>query len=59
MSGMDSLELQQIEIRVKEFERKGDPTSIRWFYTHDVPRLLAEIERLTEERNQALWKVAV
>jgi len=54
---MTSLDLQVIERRAEHFVSKGDPTSIRWFYTHDVPELLAEIERLKEERNKALWRV--
>ena len=55
---MTSLDLQVIARRAENFVDRGDNASLRWFYTHDVPKLLAEIERLQDERNKALWRAA-
>ena len=51
---MNSLDKQIISKRAEHFVDKGDPTSLRWFYTHDVPELLKEIERLQDALYLAL-----
>jgi len=53
---MTTMDLDRIERRAEHFVSKGDPMSIRYFYTHDIPELLAEIRRLEDERNKALWR---
>jgi hypothetical protein len=53
---MNTLDLQLVEKRAEHFQEKGDNTSLRWFYMHDVPELLKEIARLQDALYRELWK---